>query len=243
MCDEHISRTETLVPLQAAEVAAPRKFLPRSTILAYLMEKFPDGRFSPGVSYSMSYILRNIKRIITIEKMYDEANKRAIIGDPDFERAFNCKSCNASHLRNLVSEQLTPIEIGACTLEAEEEREKDKWSVRRFNDEFVPKSIRSFGKPDDLFVVKPDFLRCLGAAMEIDPEKETYTYSEITRMFSDFLARQHKKLCDPKNPNMILCENTFLGKVTGFRAFARHQASIVLIKQVTRYNNNKKESK
>lgn len=243
MADEHISRTETLVPLQAAELAAPRKFLPNSTILDYLMEKFPDGRFSPGVSYKLSYILRNIKTIIQREKLYDEANKRAIIGDIDFERAFDCKSCNRNHLRTLVSDQLTPVEIGACTLDKEEELQKDKWSVCQFEDDFVPRSIRSFGKPDDLFVIKPEFLRILGAANFIDPEQETYTYSEITQMFSDYLAKKREQLCDPRNPNMILCENTLLGRVTGFRAFARHQVSNVLIKQVVRYNNNNKSKK
>ena len=173
--------------------------------------------------YSLGEVLTILKNTIREEGMFDPSNPAVILCNPDLERALNMKALHVTEVRDLVLSQM-------------------KGSLPQ---QPSPRITRIANNPTAVhadesarFTLKPRFLKVLGSAPGADPNKQIFSYEDVTILLSKYILSRKNTMFDPRNIKLALIADDPLGDAFGVKAFHRCQVNNLLKRQLIPFDPN-----
>lgn len=195
-------------------------FKNNSTLHQYLKHKINNLKeFN-----TLREILTFLKHIIKNEKMFDDTNPAIILCSKDLETALNMKALHVTEIRDVV----------VCHLYALPYRLQRLLGVvkKPFREPFQNCEIKNkptiYQNENNRFTLTPDFYKVFEPVVD----KKIFSYSEITKMLSDYILSNKEKFFDPRNIKVALVENDPLGIAFQVKSFHRCQVTSLLRKQI-----------
>ena len=173
--------------------------------------------------YSLGEVLTILKNTIREEGMFDPSNPAVILCNPSLEKALNMKALHVTEVRDLVLSQM----------KGNLPQQPSSRIMRIANN---PTTVNA--DESARFTLKPGFLKVLGSAPGADPNKQIFSYEDVTSLLSKYILSRKDNMFDPRNIKLALVADDPLGKAFGVKAFHRCQVNNLLKKQLIPFDPN-----
>ena len=218
--------------------------------------------------YTLREILQFLKIMILKNDMYDDKNPSIILCNPKLEEALNMKALHVTELRNAILNQMettTEILQGQPSRTTEPTPSTSQVQPKTQTEENHPRTspnqnqtkneqpIINISKqpydqirietiqiidPNTRFKLKTEFQKILKTVPGANQEQETYSYKEITDLFSKYILERKNTIFDIRNVMVALIKNDPLGKIFNLQAFHRKQVESLIKEQMIPINKN-----
>ena len=218
-----------------------RRWTPHAPLRAYIQERLP-GKLpscdSGGVT--LGQILHCLREIVYRGKLYDERNPQIILCDPGMDRALGTRAFHLCQIKELVCKQLV------------EDPDEANGQPVRGGSVGMPHGLAETSAnipndgpaPSEEFRVRPEFLRVLRTLDDIDRNREVFSYSDLTKLLSQYLLKHRARFFDERNISVALVDGDDLGAVFGgIKAFHRTQMAVLLRKQLIELGETEKPAR
>ena len=182
-------------------------------------------------SFTLAEILETIKNYISAGRLFDENNPSIIICSDILETVFNKKALHVLQVKSIVLSQLIPEPIPAAS---GHHVEKTATTTTTTTTTSVTPTDTMDGSNYEL---KTPLRRVFQTMDEFDQRKTVFTYSEITKLLSNYIIKNQNRLFDLRNIKVAIVEDDLLGAAFQVRAFHRSQVHTLLRKQLKPHPN------
>ena len=227
------------------------KFAPHSKLKSYLTNKTRVDK----TYYTLGELLTILKDIIRGEGQFDRDNPSMILCSSELEEALNMKALHVTEICKLVLSHLIKIPdhmlrkaandqpIGTTIVNPprivvddrgpprNQERthtELDRMRVFRTQNPLMAINIAR----QDRFYVKKEFLEVMRTLPDVDLQQQSFTFEEITDLFSKYMLSKQDELFDVRNIKVALIQDDPLAAAFGMKSFHRCQVNILLRAQL-----------
>ena len=226
------------------------RFKPQSKLKSYLTNKTGIGK----TYYTLGEVLTILKNIIRGEGQFDKDNPSIILCSSELEEALNIKALHVTEIRDLILSHLikvpdhmlrqvandhsnttitNPPRIVVDDDGPPENRERPHPQINRMR---IFRTQNPLAAVDiarqDRFHVKKEFLDVLKTLPGVNLQQQSFTFEEITNLFSKYMLSKQDELFDDRNIKVALIENDPLATALGMKSFHRCQANIILRAQL-----------
>lgn len=226
------------------------RFKPQSKLKSYLTSKTGVGK----TYYTLGEVLTILKNIIRGEGQFDENNPSIILCSSELEEALNMRALHVTEIRDLILSHLikvpdnmlrrttndhsyttiiNPPRIVVDESGPPEDREQpypqlNRMRIFRTQNPLAAANIAR----QDRFYVKKKFLDVMRTVPGVNLQQQSFTFAEITDLFSKYMLSKQDELFDDRNIRVALIQNDPLATAIGMISFHRCQVNIILRAQL-----------